>query len=239
MAAIAFAYSTDAGWLRRMNPAVKLISLIIITILISGASSYEIFIGFAMIMTISFSSRINIIRELFKAKALLLLTVLIIITEYWATENILSSIEEGVRYLSLISLAMLLSITTDTSDMAASISALLSPIAGRYAFRFGSTVMLTLAIIPMIASSAAEMLDARRSRGGRFMRHPIRNLSEYVISLMLLLFSRIDSFSDALEARAFSRDRRRISPEVHYSDIIFILCIAALTAAVLILRKAF
>ncbi len=239
MAAVAFSYSCSSGWLKRINPAVKLIALIALTITISGAAGAETFIWFAAIAAVSASSRICIIKELFKAKALLAIMVLIAVTEYMAAGSIHAAAEEAVRYASVLSLAMLLSITTDTSDMAASVSGLLHPIAGRYALRFGSAVMLTLAIIPMISSCAAEMLDARRSRGGRFLRHPVRNLSEYVISLMLMLFMRIDSFADALEARAFSRERKRIAPEVHYSDIILMVCIAIASAAALIMRKAF
>ncbi len=237
MAQIAFSYLPESGWLRRMNPAVKFIILIMLSITVTGAEGYEIEAGFALVAILAATSRINILRELYKAKALLLLSLLIAITEYWSCSSIKGSIDEAVKYLTLISLALLLSATTDTSDMAASISGMLSPFAGRYASRFGSDVMLTLAIIPMIASSASEMINARRSRCGRFISHPIKNISEYVISLMLLLFKKIDSFSDALEARAFDRDKRRSAPEVHSSDIILLICTAVIMIASLIARR--
>ena len=237
MAQVAFSYLPDSGWIKRMNPAVKFIMLIMLSIAVTGADGFHTELFFALIAAAAATSRINIIRELMKARMLLLLTLIIAITEYWSCRDIQRSAEEAIRYLTLISLALLLSVTTDTSDMASSISAMLSPIAGRYAARFGADVMLTLAIIPMIASSASEMIDARRSRGGSFLSHPIKNLAEYVISLMLILFKKIDSFSDALEARAFDRDRKRSAPELRCSDIIILICTAAVLTAFLIVRR--
>lgn len=239
MARIAFQYKASERMLNNLNPTIKLLLLIMLTVLISTAHGAELIALTFFIVAITAISKLNIIYEVLKAKMLVFLSIIVVITEYMSTENIIISMLEGLRYIDLIAIALTLSITTDINDMASSLASALHPFIGKYAYRFASSVMLTLALIPMIASSSSEMMDARKSRGGSFFSHPIRNTSEYVISLMLIILRRLDAFGDALESRLFDRDKKRGSVSVRLSDIIILTTGIAIWITLLIMRKLF
>lgn len=78
--------------------------------------------------------------------------------------------------------------------------------------------MLTLTLLPLILNSAKEMQEARINRNGSFITHPIKNLKEYSVSLMRLLFDKLETFNDALIARSFSSEKSRNSEEWKISD---------------------
>ncbi len=237
MARVAFSYSTSSGYLNKLNPLFKLILLISFTIVTSRALDAELLVLTLFLIAITLSSRINIFKELLKAKLLLLLSVLIVMTEYANTHSVLLALFEGLRYLDLIALALTLSITTDVNELSIALSNALHPFVGKYAYRFSASVMLTLQLIPMIAASASEMLDARRSRGGRFIAHPIKNTSEYVISLMMIILRRLENFGDALDARSFDRDKKRGCSRVSISDILILIIGIAICVTLSIMRK--
>ncbi len=239
MARIAFQYKPNNSLLNRLNPTIKLLLLIMLTVLISSAGDIELLALTLFIITATAISKLNIIREVMKARMLLFLAFIIVATEYMSTKDITEAMLEGLRYIDLIAIALTLSITTDINDMAASLSGFIHPFTDKYAYRFASSVMLTLALIPMIAESASEMMDARRARCGSFFSHPIRNTSEYVVSLMLIILRRLDAFGDALEARLFDRDRKRGTVEVKASDMISLIIGIAICIALLIARKSF
>lgn len=239
MARIAFQYKASESYLNRLNPTIKLFLLIMLTVLISTAGNMELVALTLLIIAITAISHISIISEVLKATMLIFLALIIVITEYISTENIKISLLEGLRYIDLIAIALTLSITTDINDMASSLAGFLHPFIGKHAYRFASSVMLTLALIPMIAASAAEMMDARRSRGGSFFSHPIKNTAEYVIALMLIILRRLDAFGDALEARLFDRNKKRGTISIHPSDIMSLIIGIALCIVLLILRRLF
>ncbi len=138
----------------------------------------------------------------------------------------MSALTDTSRFLSAISVAALYIATTDLTELSAALGTALGKVIGKPAWRFASGVMLTIALFPLIFQAATEMLAARKARGGSFFSHPVRNLTDYTVSLMRLLFQKILIFQDAMYARAYSPEAERTAPLYHPLDLVFVLCTA-------------
>lgn len=221
---------------RRHNPGVLLFGLISFSILISTASEMMIIPYLPILLITSLIFRVHLISCFKKSPILLMMAVFIAISEI--AENGLDIIAflEALRFLILLGFSLLFLETTDPIELSASIGSILSPVMGKKAWKLSSAVMITIAIIPIVFRSAQEMINARHSRGMRFLRHPIRNLTEYLESLMLLLFKKSENLALALEARGFSPARKRFTEKLSFLDIITLICIILLTALTVISR---
>ena len=92
-------------------------------------------------------------------------------------------------------------------------------------------VMLTLTMLAHIFTSSREMLDARRSRGGSFLRHPIANTREYTLSLLLRLFEDMGTMDLALRSRLYDENAARMALPFRKRDAIMTLCLTILPVA--------
>lgn len=206
-------------WLSRLNPMVKLLYGTFISILISTGSPIEITILAAILTIIAYASSIPLISRFLHTPSILVIALLILITDVingsdgWGT----------LSFLSLFSIAVIFIGSTDMMDFSASLGSALSHIIGKKAFQFSSDVMITMSMLPYIFISSSEMLTARRVRGGKFCSHPIKNLCGYTISFMIHMIRRASELSDALDARAYDRNAKRIAPPYRRSDILLLI----------------
>ena len=230
--AMSFA-SSRVSWLSRFNPTAKLFVLILGSVLISQSGKQGALCAFAISIAIACSAKINPLKLLAGSSAMVFVALMIAITEYWSTEDALPSMIEALRFLSLYIASASFAFSTDQSQMAASLGSALSYIIGKSAWRISSAVMLTISMLPWIYSSASTMYTARRARGGSFISHPIRNLTEYTVSLMLVLIRKAETFQDALESRSFSDTAQREAPPYRAKDVIAISSAIIATGAFL------
>ena len=239
MGKIAFSYEPKACFLSRIVPAFKLLYLILLSILISTAKGYELYIYTVLLLLLGILSKLNPIKLLVSMPAMLIIALFIAITEWISTKSINMAIKETLSFIDLLLLALLFMATTDITELACSLGHYTSPILGKRAWKLSSNIMLTLALLPMIFSSATTMLQARRSRCGRFFKAPIRNMTEYTISLILLLFKRAEIFEDALLSRSYSESAERKTKKATFYDILTLICVCLLTIMIFQLRKLF
>lgn len=237
MVEIAFEYSGKENFLSRLNPAFKLLYLILLSILISTANGAELYIHAIFLILIGAIARINLIKLILKLPVMIIIALFIAISEYINTKSINSTIEESFTFLTLILVTILFMTTTDVTELASSIGHYLSPVFGKKAWSLASSVMITLALLPMIFSSSTIMLQSRRARGGSFLSHPIKNLSDYIISLLSILFKKSIIFEDALLSRAYTSDTRRHAKVATKYDILILICLILLTISIFLLRR--
>lgn len=230
-------YEERDSVLSRMNPAFKLVYLVLLSIIISTSRELEIYIYLASLLLIGIACHINILKSLISMPFMILISIFIAMTEWINTHSSLSTLSETFSFISLLMLAILFMATTDITELAAALGHYTAPILGKRAWKLSSSIMLTIAMIPMIFDVSTTMLDARRSRGGRFLSHPIKNITEYTISLLLLLFKKSEIFEDALLSRAFSNTAERKAKSARCYDIITLICMILLTIAIFIIRK--
>lgn len=222
---------------RRANPGVLLFGLISFSILISTATEVRVIPYLPALIFGSMIFRVHLISCFRKSPILLVMALLIAITEIANNGVRTVAFLEALRFIILLGFSLLFLETTDPIELSTSIGNILKPVMGKKAWKLSSMVMITIAIIPIVFKSAQEMINSRRSRGIKFLKHPIRYLSDYLVSLMRLLFKKSENFALALEARGYSEYRKRSSKKLSATDIIILVCIIILTVLTLLSRK--
>ena len=142
-------------------------------------------------------------------KVMLITALLIFLFSYFGKETLLSSLSDTAKFLSIIGLSALYIKKSDLIDLSTTMGSILSPVFGKRGRKAASALMMTLALFPIIFSTATEMMNARRSRGGSFLYHPIKSITEYIVSMMRLLFQKVVIFQDALYSRSWTTGGER------------------------------
>lgn len=210
MAQMIFTKRKERTILSAVNPLAKLIALIALSFMVTDNEIPFFLSALAIILLMMVAVRLPVISYLRKSKSLIFLLVLIFITEILVSRNMALALYESGKFFLLIILSALLLDSTSPGELASSVGGVLSHICGKYAWRFSSMVRLTLTLISRIFTISSEMLDARRSRLGSFFPHPVKSISEYVLSLILALFEDLRHFSQALSARLYDEDKERL-----------------------------
>ena len=188
----------------KTNPLILLIGVILYSIASSFLTEGEVIVLFALSLILPLIMGINVFSLLWKMKVMLFTAVLILLFGFIGGKDTLTALSDTMRFLSLITVAALFVLKADLLELSSVLGKVLSSFLGKTGWKISSYIMLSLSIFPIVFESADEMLTARRSRGGSFFSHPVRNLTEYTVSLMRLLFEKILIFQDALYSRSFT-----------------------------------
>ena len=188
----------------KTNPLILLIGVILYSIASSFLTEGEVIVLFALTLILPLIMGINVFSLLWKMKVMLFTAVLILLFGFIGGKDTLTALSDTMRFLSLITVAALFVLKADLLELSSVLGKVLSSVIGKTGWKISSYIMLSLSIFPIVFESADEMLTARRSRGGSFFSHPVRNLTEYTVSLMRLLFEKILIFQDALYSRSFT-----------------------------------
>lgn len=193
----------------QINPFSSLVLLILASIASSLLSGYETIVVLLLVVIVPFFFNVNILRIMWSMKVMLITALLIFLFSYFGKGTLFSSLSESAKFLSIIGLSALYIKKSDLIDLSTTMGSILSPIFGKRGRKAASAVMMTLALFPIIFSTATEMMNARRSRGGSFLYHPIKSITEYTLSMMRLLFQKVVIFQDALYSRSWSTSGER------------------------------
>ncbi len=236
---LAFSYIPRNSFLQRANPTFKLIYLILFSILISTAGNYEIYIYTVFLLVVGAICKLNLLKSLLSMPIMIAITFFIILTEWISTKAIAPTAREAISFLTLLIVAILFMATTDITELSASLGHYLEPLLAKNAWRLASNIMITIALIPIIFSSPATMMQPRRTRCGRFIQHPIRNITDYTISLILIIFKKAGIFEDALLSRAFSETATRKAKKTTIYDKLTLICMILATLAIFLIRRIY
>ena len=239
MAGLVFRYQLRNTALEHLHPTIKLILLILLSITFSNISSYELYVSSFLLFMVGYHFHINVFDQLRKMPMLLFIALIIGISEYIGTKSMLLSLDKFLSFISLISLAVIFTASTDIIELSACLGQTLSPIFKKQAWKLATYIMVTIALFPIIFDTSNTMLQARRARNGRFLAHPFRNISEYTICLMKLLFKRAAIFEDALLSRAFQADAPRNARKIYFSDILVLICVVMIITIPWLIKKLF
>lgn len=218
---------------REMNPVVLLIGVILYSVLTGFLSGWEMIALFLLTLILPFFFGYNTLKLLWRMKVMLLTALLIFIFGLMS-KGVLNAASDTSRFLSLITVSGLFVLNIDLIYLSSSLGGILSVFFGKRGWKISSYLMMSLSIFPIIFSSAGEMLTARRARGGSFFKHPVKNLTEYTVSLMKLLFEKVLSFQDALYSRSFTLSSGRTTyPFTKREWILLALFVLFFTGAVI------
>ena len=229
MALMLFSERTEKDTvLTRLNPLTKLLGLLVLSILITSDNPILMASSMLFVAILAIAVRLPVINYLRGTPALMILIAFIFISDILIQRSLKIAITESSSFFFLIMLSSLFMDSTSPDDTANSLGRLLSPIFGKAAWSFASAIMLTLTMLSHIFTASREMLDARRSRGGSFLRHPIRNLYEYVYSLFIHLFDDMKEMDLALRSRLYDEKAPRVALPFRIRDTILVLLSSAI-----------
>ncbi len=193
----------------QINPFATLIALILSSIASSLLGEMEALVVLFLVTIIPFFFHVNILRVMWSMKVMLVTALLIFLFSFFGEGTLLSSLSDTSKFLSIVALSALYIKKSDLLDLSTTMGSILSPVFGKNGRKAASAVMMTLALFPIIFSTATEMMNARASRGGSFLRHPVKSITDYTISMMRLLFQKVIIFQDALYSRSWSTSGER------------------------------
>lgn len=219
------------------GPLVLLIGVILYSIASSFLTGWEAVMVLVLTIIIPILSGVNVLSVLWKMKVMLFTAALIFVFAVVEKKDTLTAFSDTARFLSLITVASLFVLKTDLLALSSSLGKVLSLVFGRAGWRAASYLMLSLSFFPIVFESADEMLRARRSRGGSFFSHPVKNLTEYTVSLMRLLFEKVLIFQDALYSRSFTINGEKTVCPPKGSDYILLSLFVLLFTGVIVWKK--
>jgi len=219
------------------GPLVLLVGVILYSIASSFLTGWEAPALLFLTIIIPVLSGVNVFSLLWKMKVMLFTAALIFVFAVIEKKDTLTALSDTARFLSLITVASLFVLKTDLLALSSSLGKILSLVFGRTGWRAASYLMLSLSIFPIVFESADEMLRARRSRDGSFFSHPVKNLTEYTVSLMRLLFEKVLIFQDALYSRSFTINGEKTVYPPKRSDYILLFLFVLLFTGVTVWKK--
>ncbi len=220
------------GLLYRLHPALKF--LLLLTVSIAGGFLPLSFLAVISVLLLVAALAIRLPFSLMKHSMafFILLALLIFITEYWDKGDVLLSLAPVLRFSNVLLGSLILTDTTMPSDMARGLGSFLSPVAGRYAWKFAAAIELTMAMLPLITDTVLGVYEARISRGERFSNHPIRSLVGFSSTTISTLLDRVSEYADALSSREYDNTRkRRLYRGFHAEELFAVLLILLLVGA--------
>jgi energy-coupling factor transporter transmembrane protein EcfT len=227
-------YIADASFLHSLDPRIKLVCVIGLSIIILAVSPpASLFIGLFLLL-LAFGNKIRL-RTIGQAlKPLLFFIVLIFLVHALFTEaDVLwkipytglslsgAGLAEGFfvswRFICLIVAAVLLTMTTEPSRMIAAITFFLRPLKLLRVpvDSIAVMIMLALRLMPVLLTETNRINVARKARGYN-ARHSglilhCKSFLALATRILLSIFKRADELAAALEARNYSPGGQRTS----------------------------
>jgi len=210
-------YSYKAAIIHKLDPRVKIISVIALSIFVFFIDSYyKMLILSIFILLLVLIAKINfkaLIRNLKPFSAIIIFILLMYI--FFARSQIGNGILSIWRFLLFMAIALILTFTTTITSMVTAIEKLLYPL--KYAKINPRTIAvlisLTIRFIPSLFLYAERIRDARLARLGS-LRNP-KHIKLLFLPLLERIFKSASALSDAMSARGYSEKR-----VAYFNDIV-------------------
>ncbi|UCE46012.1 MAG: energy-coupling factor transporter transmembrane protein EcfT [Methanobacteriota archaeon] len=218
-------YSENDTFLHRLDPRVKILSVLLLSLLAFVLSTlYSLVVLLAFIFLLLFLSRASLSRTWFALRFVLRFMTLIVIlwpifdsagTPVWATLGPIKITEPAVwrgftsaaRVGCLACVWYILMFTTSQRDLVRALVRM------GLRFDYGLTIAISLRFFPSFMATIYSIIDAQRARGLEFNRGGlIKRSRKYVAVLVPAVVSALrtaDSLSLALQSRAYGAKARR------------------------------
>jgi len=208
--------------IHRLSPITKILITLLISSLILKSSIF-----FTSLICISLFVLLIIIKVPLKNYAkegiyFFILLLIISVSHYLSTENIVSTIQITLAFCSMIMMSVILLDTTAFNDIASTIGYFLSLFSSKLGYRIATTIELTLHMIPLFFDAASDLRLARKARGQRINHHVISQVAEYVSALFSITFIKVERLELALKARMFNPDNKRDYIKIRRKDLLIL-----------------
>lgn len=252
-------YFPTGSVLHRMDARIKLICTVAFIVAIFLSDSFiTLGLCLAVVVALMLLSRVHIKLYLKMLKSIwpviIITSVLNIfyvqgepILSFWiiniTMEGILKSVFVALRIAMLVVVSSLLTYTTSANDLTDGIERLFSPLKyvglGEAVHTLAMMTSIAMRFIPTLVDETDKIMNAQKARGADFetgnMLSRIKAMLPILIPLLMSAVRRAVDLAQAMECRCYNGgDGRTKMKQVHIGarDIIALLCLAALIAAV-------
>jgi energy-coupling factor transporter transmembrane protein EcfT len=245
----------------RLDPRVKILSVVALSLLIFGATPAEILLISVFLATVIGAARVTLVQTAEALRPVMLFMALIFLVHLLFTEGrpLLSLAPLPVRitpeglvrgayvtwqFAGLVLGAAVLTLTTPPSDLVGGIERLLRPLSriGIPSQDLAVMIAMALRFMPMLLEEYDRLRMAQMARGADFTTGGIalrtRAVTALAVPLLLSAFRRADELAVAMEARGYRRGPRTTLRELTLSgrDLGAFAVMAAFILATLVLR---
>lgn len=231
-------YLPGNSFVHRMDPRAKLLLSFYFVLVVFIANDWCCYLFLALVTLFCIKlSRIKIKVFINGLKPLFVLILITILMQlfftsgghiYWqwgiftlTSNGIISSVLITVRFILIIFMSTLLTLTTTPIAIADAMTALLRPLARFHlpVDEIGLMLSIALRMVPTLADEATQVMAAQHARGVDFNHGNLFKRGKALISLLIPMF--VDSFNQAtnlataMEARGYQSGK----PRTHYHQL--------------------
>ncbi|MCZ2203326.1 energy-coupling factor transporter transmembrane component T family protein [Bartonella sp. A05] len=188
--------------IHKLRPGIKLFILIVFGTIIFMVQSILILLLFSLLVALLYEiAKVPFKTILRQLKGMGLFLIFIFVVQA-VCDSYITGFLVVLRFIILVLLASLISLTTKVSDMVASIEAGFRPF-----WRFGInssklSIVLSMAIrfIPVVSEKFNEVREAQRARGFD------TNIAALAVPLIIRMIGMASEIAEALDARSYDTD---------------------------------
>lgn len=190
-----FRFRDTGGLLNRTNAVVKLLLMIAFCTAVSIASSrgleLPVYFALALIITVWIMRGIPFENLLHGGLFFIFLVFATALAAYFRTSSIPYALMKGCAYLDIVLASMVFTDCTGPTELARALGN----------GKSGMVTGLALSMIPMVADCITLTLEARRARGERILKRPVRALTGLTVGVITNLLEKVQTYTDALISR--------------------------------------
>ena len=194
-----FRFRDTGGILNRTNALVKLILMIAYCAAVSVAAArgleVPVYCALALMITVWTVRRIPFENLLHGGLFFIFLVIVTGLSAYFQTRSIPYALMKGCAYLDIVLASMIFTDCTGPTELARALGN----------GRPGLVTGLVLSMIPMVADCITLTLEARRARGERILRRPVRALTGLATGVISNLLEKVQTYTDAIISRCPGR----------------------------------
>ena len=221
--ALIFHYRDENTLLHKINPFIKLLTLLLLCSTLVSASFYGTILILSITLIMMLITKLPIFKYGKELFFFIFISFIIIVTSYFSNKTIIEVVNSVLKFITAILMSFLLADSSDPSDIARSLAKVIDKIPFINGWRFASHIELTLMCIPLIFDVSESISEARISRLEKVKKHPIKYIITYCISLIDNLLYKIDEIAYALDSRGYNPNIERETLPYSFRDILFIL----------------
>lgn len=238
----------------RLDPRVKVLSVVALSIITLKASLYSALLISAFIVLMGTTARLTVRRFMDSLKPLVpflavLFALHLLLTDGAPLLNVLPGVavtSEGLRrgilttwqFAALVAVASILTLTTSPSELISGVERLLRPFGKIGVPSHDIAVMISLALrfVPTLLAEAEKMKKAQLSRGADFSQgniiRRIKAIAALAVPLVLGSFRRAEELARAMEGRGYERGPRtylrelRLTPSDYRASVLMVVFLA-------------
>ncbi len=220
------------SYVHRLDPRVKLISLMLLLIAVffdAGFIGYAILGLFVIIIATLSKIKINQIIKSIKPMIFMMILLMFFNIIFMQTGNLIISLgfikiyDQAllqsayifIRLVIIIIMTTILTATTKPLDLTLGLEHLLSPLkkVGFPAHEIAMMISIALRFIPTLMDETQRIMKAQASRGVDFqegtLKEKILSITSLIIPLFISAFQKAEDLANAMESRNYNPDAKR------------------------------